>query len=157
MFYAPPQKVGGGTRNRKVAPATLPSKWGGDFLKYPGDDKMGQFLGHFCIYEGSKSQNLSRATRAKAYRHGYMLFKQISTPTMDNNGYMQGNSRFWGYFGIWPENPTRNRKFWGGAPPPFRQTPYKTLSCSSCKDPSTPKKCDYTLVLLLSAHKVHQQ
>ena len=44
------------------------------------------------------------------------------------NGYMQKNGRFGGYFGIFPENPTRNRKFWGGgAPPPFCQTPYKTL------------------------------
>ena len=42
---------------------------------------------------------------------------------------MQENSRFWGYFGIWPENPTRIDFFGGegGAPPSFRQTPYKTL------------------------------
>ena len=45
-------------------------KWeGGDLLKYPGDDKMGQFLGHFCIYEGSQSQNF-RALRAQG--HIYM-------------------------------------------------------------------------------------
>lgn len=142
MPPAPKKNIRGGTRNPKSRPP--PTSWQvvgappplcresgvGDFLKYPKAAKMGQLLGHFCIYEGSKSQNFSRATRARAYIHGYITYIYNTAPLQGHkNAYMQKNGRFGGYFGISPENLTRNRIFFGGgAPPPFRRTPYKTLT-----------------------------
>ena len=139
MFYGPPQKWRGPPEIEK-SPPPLRGKWGGvppplcresgggDFLKYPGDDKMGQFLGHFCIYEGSKSQKFSRATRARAYIHGYMTSLNETAPLIRHkNGYMQKNGRFGGISGFCPKILPEIENFGGGAPPPFCQTPYKTL------------------------------
>ena len=116
--FMPPPKVGGRPKLKIRPPPLCRASGGGDFLKYPGDDKMGQFSGHFCIYEGSKSQKFSRATCARAYIHGYMTSLNETAPLIRHkNGYMQKMVDFGGISGFCPKILPEIEKFGGGARP----------------------------------------
>ena len=132
----PPKKrmggVGGCPKSKSRHPHFVDGGWGrprhfaeqvgGDFLKCPGYDKKGHPLGHFLYRKGQNPKIFVRYAREDIYTWLY-----------DHKTRVRRKMVVSGYFGILPKNLARNRKFfWVGAPPPFRQTPYETLTMEIC-------------------------